>query len=355
MIDVTWLNNFGPNGYGICGRGYVKILRDLGYNIKIFPYPYMDEKDELFPLTKTKVENPLDVYHAIPTVLKEAFYTVTEVRTPPDFMAYPLKEAKLILTQSKFCKESFSKVTDPKKIHVVNFPFFKDEFQSVGPVYKLHMNKKHKFKFFSVARVDVRKNVDVLMRAFAEVFGNNKDVCLIMKMGSDRYCIPKMFYDLKLPKNIYWMTEYVEDTSMLYRAMNAYVAADCGEGWGAPTTEAMLTGLPTIAPRHSGHLDYMNDDNSFMIEVGDWEYIGYRKDNLYPDLLAPQLEWKRPDVESLKAQMWDCYQKFKDRNRDSVLEDPMIKNALEVRKIVNKDYVGAQLKQALDWYEGEYR
>ena len=116
----------------------------------------------------------------------------------------------------------------------------------------------------------------------------------------------------------------------------------------------MLSGIPTIAPRHSGHLDYMNDDNSFMVDVDDWSYIGFRKDNLYPDLLGPQLEWKVPKIESLKQQMWDCYQKFKGRTREAIVDDPMIQSGLEVNKIVNKEYVGAQLKQAFDWYEGEY-
>lgn len=354
IMDITWTNNFGPNGYGICGRGYAKILRDLGYNIKLYPYPYMDPKDELFPLTKTKVENPLDVYHAIPTTLKDAFYTVTEVRSPPDFMAYPLSKTKLVLTQSTFCKKSFSKVTDEKKIHVVNFPFFRGQFSPTGPKYKLHLDKEYKFKFFSVARIDIRKNVPALMKAFAEKFGDNPDVCLVLKLGSDRYCIPKMFYDLKLPRNIYWMTDYVEDTAMLYRAFDSYVTTDCGEGWGAPTTEAMLSGLPTIAPKHSGHLDYMRDDNSFLIDVDDWSYIGFRKDNLYPDLLGAQLEWKMPKHESIVDKMWDCYQKFKDRTKDDIAQDPMIKSALEVQKVVSKEYVGAQLKQALDWYESEY-
>jgi len=182
-----------------------------------------------------------------------------------------------------------------------------------------------------------------------------------MKMGSDRYCVPTIFYELDLPKNIYWMTDFVPDTSMLYRSMNAYIATDCGEGWGAPTTEAMLCGIPTIAPRHSGHLDYMDDDNSFLIDVGDWRYIGfdtkkeYGLDNYYMDLLSPQLQWKVPILEDIKMKMRMCYEKYKDMNRSEVISDQMIQNALKVHEITSEEYVGEQLKKALTWYETTYR
>jgi len=354
MIDIEWLNNFGPNGYGICGRMYVEILHNMGYKVKIIPYPFMDENDVLFPLTKTETKDPLKVTHAVPTIPAECFYTVTEVKKPPDFMSYHLQNAKMIMTQSRFCKKSFSRVTSKEKIHVINFPFLRGLYTPDGPKLKLNIDDEYTFKFFTVARVDVRKNLVPMMNAFKEEFHGDHDVCLIMKMGSDRYCIPKMFYDNNLPKNIFWLRDFVPDVSMLYRTMNAYVTTDCGEGWGAPTTEAMLCGLPTIAPRHSGHLDYMNEDNSYLIDVGDWEFIGDRRDNLYPDILPPQLQWKAPVYEDIKKKMRECYEHFKDMTRKEVLEDQMIKNSLAVQEIVSEDFVGKQLKNALDWYENEY-
>jgi len=354
MIDIVWLNNFGPNGYGICGRMYVEILHNLGYKVKP-TYPYLDPRDPLYKLSKTKVENPLVIMHTIPTALHEAYYTVTEVKKPPDNQAFMLQNAKFIMTQSRFCKKSFGRVTTKEKIHVVNFPFLGDMFKPTGPSYKLNMPEKYNFIFFTVARVDIRKNLVQMMKAFKEEFAGDPDVCLVMKMGSDRYCIPTIFFQHELPENILWMRDFVPDTSMLYRSVNAYIATDCGEGWGAPTTESMLCGIPTIAPRHSGHLDYMNEDNSFLIDVGDWEFIGQRSDNLYPELLCPHLQWKVPNFEDIRKKMRLCYEKYKDMKREEVLEDQMIKNALKVKEITSQEFVGKQLKSALDWYESEYR
>lgn len=360
MIDINWINNFGPNGYGICGRRYVQILDKLGFRVKITPVPYMDPNDRLSMLINRKVKNPVDIYHAIATVPQNCYYTVVEVRKPLDYMAYALQQSEFIMTQSEFCKESFSQVTEKEKIHVVNFPF-PNIYSPKGPQYTLRIPEQYKFKFLTVARVDVRKNLTLLMKAFADEFGDNPEVCLILKMGSDRYCIPKMFYDLDLPKNIFWMRDFVEDTSALYRSMDAYITTDNGEGWGAPTTEAMLCGLPTIAPRHSGHLEYMNDDNSFLIDVGDWEFIGYdnmhpeRVENLYPDLLAPILEWKVPNYDHTRKLMRKCYEMFKDMPKEERIETEMIKNSLKVKKIVSEKYVGEQLMKAFEWYENAYR
>lgn len=354
-MDIKWINNFGHNGYGICGRRYAKVLIKMGHNVKVSPQPYMLKADELFPWTQTELKEPsISVWHGIPTVPAQVYYTVTEVKQPPDYMVWYMKEAKMIMTQSRFCKESFSRITDPEKIHVVNFPFFRGQYSPVGPKPVLKMAKDYKFKFFTVARYDVRKNLKPMMKAFAEEFGDNDEVCLIMKLGSDRYCIPKIFYEMDLPKNVMWMSDFVDDMSSLYRAMDAYVTTDNGEGWGAPTTEAMLCGLPTIAPNHSGHLDYMNKHNSYLIDVGDWEYIGNRRDNLYQDLLCPQLEWKRPIYEDIKVKMRQCYEDFKDIPKTERLKTNMIKASLKVQEIVDGNFVAHQFNDALNWYKETY-
>jgi glycosyltransferase involved in cell wall biosynthesis len=57
------------------------------------------------------------------------------------------------------------------------------------------------------------------------------------------------------------------DMTSLYRAADAFVLPTRGEGWGIPFMEAMAMGLPTLGTRWSGHLDFMNDSNSYLINV----------------------------------------------------------------------------------------
>jgi glycosyltransferase involved in cell wall biosynthesis len=63
----------------------------------------------------------------------------------------------------------------------------------------------------------------------------------------------------------------------LYCSADAYVMPTRGEGWGRPYIEAMACGLPVIGTRWSGQLAYMNDRNSYLIDiegiVGDAPYV----------------------------------------------------------------------------------
>ena len=145
------------------------------------------------------------------------------------------------------------------------------------------------------------------------------------------------------------MTDTVPYMADLLRSVNAYVCTDFGEGWGGPCTEAMLCGVPTIMPNHSGHLNYGNKKNSWLIDVGDWEHIGYDKPNMYPLLLPPSAQVKFPKEESIKRQMAKVYFEFQDFERESYQYHPKIVEALKVEEIVSYKYVLNQFITAFEW------
>ena len=86
---------------------------------------------------------------------------------------------------------------------------------------------------------------------------------------------------------VYVMDEMVtmRQLAVLYCTADAFVIATHGEGWGLPMLEAMASGLPTIAPRWGGHVDFMKGPMAFLVDIepslvpvhGDgWEGYGYR-------------------------------------------------------------------------------
>src|SRR6185436_20153735 len=102
------------------------------------------------------------------------------------------------------------------------------------------------------------------------------------------------------PLRIYTSTLPSAVLPQFYAAADAYVLASRGEGWGRPYMEAMAMGLPTIASRWSGNLDFMDDDNSWLVdgavvacehgqEVFGDPCVGHR--------------WFEPDVDALVAQL----------------------------------------------------
>ncbi|WP_143074861.1 glycosyltransferase [Streptomyces mangrovisoli] len=134
------------------------------------------------------------------------------------------------------------------------------------------------FAFLSVMRWHLRKGWDVLVRAFAAEFRNDHDVRLVIKArpfdpadpdGPHRE-LARLFADRgeAVPANISLRTDDMShaDLAALYGRADAFVLPSRGEGWGRPFIEAMLSGLPTIGPRWGGNLEFMNDDNSVLVD-----------------------------------------------------------------------------------------
>lgn len=361
-IEVLWENTFDKSGYGIWGR---KCVETLSYSDKykigisargkiILPV------DDLYRFQNSVLKNPIRVINLIPVRGNPpngkicGYCTCTEIKNPPREQIENMNKAKFILAlgshSTKVYKESLK---DPEKVFKVNFPIFRGEMLPWGK--KLTFKKyRNKFKFLFVGRIDVRKNIKILIDAFKEEFGNNRNVILILKIYSPNYNIPMWIKNKNPSDNIVWFMDKIGDMSLLYRACDAYVTADLGEAWSAPTQEAMLCGLPTIAPRHSGHLDYMNDENSWLVDVGDWEHIGFREHNLYERLLPPTGLVKYPDIENLKSKMRDVYETFKGKSKKEVLDHPKIKKALESQKVCEQSTVFKQLDKALTWVYEKY-
>ena len=56
--------------------------------------------------------------------------------------------------------------------------------------------------------------------------------------------------------------------SRLIARSDCYVSLHRAEGFGYTMAEAMLAGKPVIATGYSGNLEFMNDDNSFLVAAG---------------------------------------------------------------------------------------
>ena len=138
--------------------------------------------------------------------------------------------------------------------------------------------------FLSVFAWSYRKAVDVLLRAWAEAFGPDDPVSLVLRcdplpaaagrraekpeallaqeldrLGLDRTTIaPIVVLGSPLSPG---------DMPRLMAAADVFVGVSRGEGWGRPLLEAMACGLPAIGTRWSGNLEFMTDENSLLVDV----------------------------------------------------------------------------------------
>jgi glycosyltransferase involved in cell wall biosynthesis len=157
---------------------------------------------------------------------------------------------------------------------------------------------KNKFVFlfiFDLASYAARKNPRGVIRAFQKAFRRDDEALLILKCAhsaSDPVGLREM-QDAARDANIL-ITDAVlgrAQVGALLDAADCYVSLHRAEGFGLTMAEAMLRGKPVIATGYSGNLDFMNAENSYLVNyqltpIGQ-PYGPYQKDFV----------WAAPDIE----------------------------------------------------------
>ena len=150
-----------------------------------------------------------------------------------------------------------------------------------------------------------RKNIGVLIRSFLKSFSNipNPPALVLKTNGAnfsvlDRHDIKKriqqvkdMFVGVDLP-NIYLIHGdfTIDEMSTLYNhpKIGAFITCTHGEGFGRPMLEASCCDLPVIASKWSGHLDFLTDSESMLID-------GFLKEVpksvLWPPIIVEPSKW----------------------------------------------------------------
>lgn len=171
------------------------------------------------------------------------------------------------------------------------------------------------FVFLSVFGWIRRKGWDVLVRAYLEEFRADEGVTLVLKLSP--------YFGMLVPEMVARLDAFVrgelgrdplrsapivvldfdpgaDGMARLYRAADAFVLPTRGEGWGRPYMEAMAMGLPTIGTRWSGNLEFMTDENAYLIDCTVTDVSAAACEEL-PSLRGHR--WAEPSVEHLRALM----------------------------------------------------
>jgi glycosyltransferase involved in cell wall biosynthesis len=155
------------------------------------------------------------------------------------------------------------------------------------------------FDYHSVAP---RKNPVAVIDAFRRAFPPGSNAKLVLK-SMNAHAYPAEHARVLLAAgdrdDILLLEEYVTsgEKNALIAACDCYVSLHRSEGLGISVAEAMLLGKPVIATRYGGTLEFMNDENSFLV---DWEPTAVGED-AYP--YAADAVWAEPDVEHASALM----------------------------------------------------
>lgn len=128
--------------------------------------------------------------------------------------------------------------------------------------------------FLYVCVPTFRKGLDLLTTAFEDAFAGDDDAALVLGFTAHRSYMNAVDFGSDYPPfnrrraRVYCLEGCFTDEEMarIYNACYAYVCTSRGEGANLPLMEAAACGLPVIAPRHTAHLDYLDDSNAFLFD-----------------------------------------------------------------------------------------
>jgi len=137
------------------------------------------------------------------------------------------------------------------------------------------------FSFLSVQTWGYRKGSEVLLRAFCDAFTNKDDVSLVLLISESSRTqqskikeeVGKILSEYPCKPHILISHKGIPEYQMpsFYKSFNAFVLPSRGEGFGLPYCEAALCGLPVIATKYGGSLDFLDENNSYLVDVDGFE------------------------------------------------------------------------------------
>lgn len=316
---VVWIGRFrGHGGFATATREYVNALLPRMAGLSIAPLEVLDPAD---PLQSHLATLPLEgdefkVVNHQPTLDPEAdcYLSVWEFdRIPAEWTAI-LQQARLVLTQSAFCKDMFSRAMgSADNIHIVPY-IIPERYVPAGPSNRLFTADT--FVFGSVFEWVPRKVPELTIQAFEEEFDRGEPVRLLLRADHpEGIDTGKLVRGCTRDGRVVPIPASIPDLSAFYRGLDAYVSCTAGEGYGQTLAEAMACGIPAIACKNGGNLDFMDDGNSYLVDVQDWS----------PGLTVGEevFSWRLPKVESIRARMREAYDswlrgKEKHKHRDTL-------------------------------------
>jgi glycosyltransferase involved in cell wall biosynthesis len=150
--------------------------------------------------------------------------------------------------------------------------------------------------------VAARKNPVAVIEAFRRAFPAGSGAKLVLKSINAQTRTAEHARVVRAAtghSDIILLDEYVTGAqkNAMIAAADCFVSLHRSEGFGIPAAEAMLLGKPVIATRYAGVLEFMNDENSYLV---DWQPVAVGE-GAYP--YSPAATWAEPDIEHAAALM----------------------------------------------------
>lgn len=261
------------------------------------------------------LEYPLN-YARFNAKYKAGLLVYESTKLPSRWVREILKYLDLLVVPSSFCERAAERSGVPAE-RIVVIPYGFDPLRYwPSPEASAWMDlSKRRFTFLCVTMPHLRKGVRELIQAFQEEFTLEEPVQLILKfpyrLENRRRRSPWELESIETfsrvdpsgaetNRNIHLFHDPFppEQMPFWYALCDAYVQPSYGEGFGLSILEAKAVGKPTLVTGWGGHMDFCNEENSYLIDyelipAGRAQYDSKDQDALFA----------RPLIDSLRKQM----------------------------------------------------
>lgn len=194
---------------------------------------------------------------------------------------------------------------------------------------KLNVNDiNNKFKFYTIADVNDRKNIKSILRCYFSEFTKADNVTLILKLkkyGFDKKqlsdYISDMAKDIQTKLRLYNSTDLYPEYGIigdhlspkqiksLHQSCDCFIGPSRGEGWSIPAFEAMCFGKTPICSNEGGPSEFIDKDNkSTGTLINGTQIICDHSDPAFPNIFTGHETWFQPSEVEIKQAMRYYYE-----------------------------------------------
>lgn len=218
-------------------------------------------------------------------------------------------------------------------------------------------DKNSTFKFYYIADLNERKNIEAVIRCFHSEFDRYEPVSLVLKVKKFGVSpvnlhnhIANICNTIKQTMRIYpnvqdYHSEFIitedmteDQINILHKSCDCFVNTTHGEGWSIPSFDAMCFGNTPICSNEGGPKQFILDDNCGKLISG-VRGICEHSDPAFSNIFTGRETWFIPDEQEIKSAMRFYYE-----NRDKINRN----RGLEVGQQFSYENVGNLMKEMLN-------
>lgn len=258
-IKLSFVEERVPSSLIMLARLFGKNLEAIIENYPIFSkIPYSDAdiihfSGQNLSLARTKNKKVIvTVYDLIP--FDKRFLPGMGERILNKCVASKLKKADKLIAISEHTKKDIIKYLGlpPERIEVIYCGVDHSEFRRLdrGKTSKKKTERKKKLRVLYVGSEMPRKNVAVLLKAFAILKENLPNIELV-KIGESQWpgsreSLKLLAKKLSISEDMIWIDKVGKSLAIEYNKADLFVFPSLYEGFGFPVIEAMACGCPVI-------------------------------------------------------------------------------------------------------------